>query len=349
MPATGGRPDYGEHLVRVAPRGTTTLKYRGSDLDSSHQHVFLGTGHSAVERKAWAVIALCSAMMVLELVGGVLFGSLALVADGLHMSTHAMAMVIAAVAYTFARRRANDARFSFGTGKLGDLAGFTNAIVLVLIAALIGYEAVTRLFAPIHIAFAEAIPIAILGLAVNIASAWLLSGGSDHHHAHSHEHEHEHEHEDDHVHHRAHRDHNLRAIFVHVAADAAVSVFAILGLLAGRFLGWVWMDPLMGIVGALVIAVWAVGLLRETCRVLLDMTPDTALAARIRAAVEPDGDRVSDLHLWRLGPGHLGVILAIDTSESRDGTFYRRLLTRFGDLSHVTIEVNRRTGPRAIA
>jgi cation diffusion facilitator family transporter len=311
-------------------------------VDTSHEHVFLGTGHSAVERRAWAVIALCSAMMVLELGGGLLFGSIALVADGLHMSTHAMAMVIAAIAYTFARRRANDPRFSFGTGKLGDLAGFTNAIVLVLIAALIGYEAISRLLAPIHISFAEAIPIAILGLGVNIASAWLLSGGSDHHHAHSHEHE------DDHVHHRAHRDHNLRAIFVHVAADAAVSVFAILGLMAGRFLGWVWMDPLMGIVGALVIAVWAVGLLRETGRVLLDMTPDTALAARIREAVESGGDRVSDLHLWRLGPGHLGVILAIDTAEARDGAFYRRLLKRFGDLSHVTVEVSRRD-PRAIA
>ena len=316
----------------------------------SHEHVFLGTGHSAVERKAWAVIALCSAMMVLELSGGLIFGSLALVADGLHMSTHAMAMVIAAIAYTFARRRANDPRFSFGTGKLGDLAGFTNAIVLVLVATLIGYEAITRLLAPIHIAFAEAIPIAILGLGVNIASAWLLSGGSDHHHAHAQEHAraHDHDHEHGHAHHRAHRDHNLRAIFVHVAADAAVSVFAIFGLLAGRFLGWVWMDPLMGIVGAVVIAVWAAGLLRDTGRVLLDMTPDTALAARIRAAVESDGDRVSDLHLWRLGPGHLGVIVAIDTAEARDGAFYRRLLKRFGNLSHVTIEVSPR-GPLRIA
>lgn len=320
-------------------------------MDTSHDHVFLGTGHSAVERRAWAVIVLCSAMMVLELGGGILFGSLALVADGLHMSTHAMAMVIAALAYTFARKRANDARFSFGTGKLGDLAGFTNAIVLLLIAALIGYEAISRLLAPVTIAFAEAIPIAVLGLLVNIASAWLLSSDPDHHHDHSQRHSHDHDphhgHDHAHVHHRAHRDNNLRAIFVHVAADAAVSVLAILGLLAGRVLGWVWMDPVMGIVGALVITVWAVGLLRETGRVLLDMTPDAALAARIRTTVETDGDRLSDLHLWRLGPGHLGVILAIDTSEARDGAFYRRLLKRFGDLSHVTIEVSRRAAPRA--
>ena len=333
-------------------------------MNSSHQHVFLATSHAAVERRAWAVIALCSAMMVLELAGGLVFGSLALIADGLHMSTHAMAMLIAAFAYTFARRRATDARFSFGTGKVGDLAGFSNAIVLLLIAVLIGYEAVTRLMTPVTIAFAEAIPIAVLGLAVNIASAWLLSDGGDHDHGHDHghrhaddhdddhdhEHDHEHDHDDhhdDHAHHRAHRDHNLRAIFVHVAADAAVSMLAILGLSAGRYLGWVWMDPLMGIVGATVIAVWAVGLLRDTGRVLLDMTPDTALAARIRRSIEVDGDTVSDLHLWRLGPGHLGVILGIETPHVRDAAFYRRRLGRFRRLSHVTIEVAPATGARA--
>ena len=309
-----------------------------------HQHVFLGERHAAVERRAWAVIVLCSAMMVVELVGGVLFGSLALVADGLHMSTHAMAMLIAAFAYTFARRHATDARFSFGTGKLGDLAGFSNAIVLLLIAVFIGYEAVMRFGAPVPIKFREAIPIAVAGLLVNVASAWLLSVGGDHHH-HDHDHDHdEHDHGHDHepVHHHAHRDYNLRSIFVHVAADAAVSVLAILGLLAARFLGWIWMDPMMGIIGGLVIAVWAIGLMRDTGRVLLDMTPDAALAARLKSSIEVDGDEVVDLHVWRLGPGHLGAILAIETAHAREADFYRPLLRRFGNLSHVTIEVLRR-------
>jgi cation diffusion facilitator family transporter len=316
-----------------------------------HQHVFLGSGHAANERKAWAVIGLCSAMMLIEIGGGIAFGSLALVADGLHMSTHAIAMLIAALAYTFARKHAADARFSFGTGKVGDLAGFSSAIVLALIALLIGYEAVVRFLAPVPISFREAIPIAFLGLIVNVVSARLLSGGDDHHHAHARAHDHGHGAEGDiggqnvdHAGHGAHRDHNLRAAFVHVAADAAVSVLAILGLTAARFLGWVWMDPVMGIVGAVVISTWAYALVRDTGRILLDMTPDTALLARIRRRVEVDGDRVADLHLWRLGPGHLGAIVTIVTQRPRDPSFYRSQLKCFPALSHVTVEVaNRRS------
>lgn len=306
-----------------------------------HSHVFLGAGHVRNERRAWAVIGLCSAMMVLEIGGGIAFGSLALVADGLHMSTHAIALLIAALAYTFARKHASDARFSFGTGKLGDLAGFSSAIVLALIALLIGYEAVRRFMAPVPIEFREAIPIAFLGLLVNIVSAWLLSGGDGH--AHAHAHGHGDEAVDDAVHapaaHGAHRDHNLRAAFVHVAADAAVSVLAIVGLTAARFLGWMWMDPMMGIVGGSVIALWAYALVRDTGRILLDMTPDTALAARIRRRLEEDGDRVADLHLWRLGPGHFGAIVSIVTGQARDVHFYRSALGRFSGLSHLTIEV----------
>jgi cation diffusion facilitator family transporter len=305
-------------------------------LEEGHAHVFLGAGHARNERRAWAVIGLCSAMMVLEIGGGIAFGSLALVADGLHMSTHAIAMLIAALAYTFARKHASDARFSFGTGKLGDLAGFSSAIVLALIALLIGYEAVRRFMAPVHIEFREAIPIACLGLLVNIVSAWLLSGGDGHAHAHAHAHGHG---DEDHAAHGAHRDHNLRAAFIHVAADAAVSVLAILGLTAARFLGWMWMDPMMGIVGGSVIALWAYALVRDTSRILLDMTPDTALAARIRQRLEQGGDRVADLHLWRLGPGHFGAIVSIVTGQARDVHFYRAALGGFSCLSHLTIEV----------
>jgi cation diffusion facilitator family transporter len=312
-----------------------------SDRDAAvsaggHEHIFLGRSHERNERKAWAVIALCSTMMVVEIVGGAIFGSLALVADGLHMSTHAAALLIAALAYSYARRCAGDARFAFGTGKLGDLAGFSSAIILAMIALFIGYEAVARLFAPVAIDFDEAIPVAILGLCVNLASVWLLSGGDHDGHGHSHDHE------DDapgRHHSHAHRDNNMRAAFVHVLADAAVSILAILGLSCGRFFGWVWMDPVMGIVGALVIANWSHGLLRDTAGVLLDMTPDRDLAEELRREIESDGDRLTDLHLWRLGPGHLGAILSIVTARGRGTDFYRARLDRFAGLSHVTIQI----------
>jgi cation diffusion facilitator family transporter len=303
-----------------------------------HSHVFLGAGHARNARRSWAVIWLCGLMMVAEIVGGSLFGSLALVADGLHMSTHAGALLLAALAYTYARRHAEDARFVFGTGKVGDVAGFSSAIVLAMIALLIGYEAVLRLLHPVAIDFDQAITIAVLGLAVNIASAWLL--GND---GHDHNHHHHDHHGDDHHHDAAaHRDNNMRAAFVHVMADTAVSVLAIIGLSAGKFLGWVFMDPVMGIVGALVIANWSFGLVRDTGAILLDMTPDRDLAEKLRKVIEAEGDSLADLHLWRLGPGHLGAILAIVTSEPRGPDFYRARLHRFCALSHVTIEVRAR-------
>jgi cation diffusion facilitator family transporter len=406
-----------------------------------HGHVFLGTGHEQNERKTWGVIVLCGVMMLVEIIGGSLFGSLALVADGLHMSTHAGAMLIAALAYTYARRHANDRRFVFGTGKLGDLAGFSSAIILAMIALLIGYEAVSRFLSPVPIHFTEAIPIAVVGLAVNIASAWLLSGGE--HRGHSHDHGHEHaEHHHDSAAHRlatplgnvelsifeqgvpprfrvafesptfrgttpvlgletrradgarqrfsfvnrathwesveeipephafevsleladgvhdvifqepvqeqpghhgpdgaAHRDYNIRSAYIHVMADAVVSVLAITGLVLARTFGWLWMDPLAGIVGAVVIANWSYGLVRDTGRILLDMDPDQALSAKVRAAIESDGDELVDLHLWRLGPGHLGAVVSVVTGEPRDCAFYRARLRSFESLSHITVEV----------
>ncbi len=312
-----------------------------------HNHVFLGEAHERNERRTWTVIALCSVMMVAEIVGGLLFGSIALIADGLHMSTHASALLLAALAYRFARRHVGDDRFSFGTGKFGDLAGFTSAIVLAMIALLIGYEALTRFIWPVPISFNEAIPIAALGLAVNVASALLLSGGHQHFHNHEHDHGREAGHGDadepyhHHPHHTAHRDNNLRAAVVHVVADAAVSILVIVGLTLGRLFGWVWMDPAAGLLGAIVIATWAYTLIRDTGAILLDMTPDRSMAERMRAVIETDGDRLTDLHLWRLGPGHLGVIVSVATRQERGPDYYQALLGRFRALSHVTVEVQR--------
>jgi cation diffusion facilitator family transporter len=322
-----------------------------------HDHVFLGQDHDRAERRTWAVIILCSVMMIAEIIGGALFGSLALIADGLHMSTHAGALLLAALAYSYARKYANDRNFTFGTGKFGDLAGYSSAIVLAMIAVLIGYEAVSRLLNPVAISFNEAIPIAVLGLAVNVASAWLLSGG--HHHGHSHDHDHDHDHDhveevagrhhahevelEGHGRHAAHgahhRDNNMRAAIIHVAADAAVSVLVIVGLLLARAFGWLWMDPLAGFIGALVIANWSVGLLRDTGGILLDRTPDPRMAEKVRTTIESEGDQVTDLHLWRLGPGHLGAIVSVATSRARDAAHYRERLAKFADLSHLTVEV----------
>ena len=317
----------------------------------SHGHVFLAADHETSERRTWAVIALCGAMMFAEIVGGLLFGSIALVADGLHMSTHAGALLLAALAYRYARNHANDPRFSFGTGKMGDLAGFTSAIILAMIAMLIGYESVLRLLRPVPIHFAQAIPIAFLGLAVNIGSAWILSRGGHHHHGHDHGHDYDDDHDHDHEHHEhdhdhgpghanaAHRDNNMRAAIIHVAADAAVSILVIAGLVLARVFGWLWMDPLAGIIGAAVIATWSYGLIRDTGAILLDMTPDPHLAERLRTTVESEGDHVTDLHLWRVGPGHVAAILSVETDEARDAEFYRAMLDRFRVLSHVTVEV----------
>ncbi|MFB9262160.1 CDF family Co(II)/Ni(II) efflux transporter DmeF [Bradyrhizobium erythrophlei] len=401
-------------------------------IPAIHSHVFLSLDHQKSERKTWAVIWLCSAMMVAEIVGGWLFGSIALVADGLHMSTHAGALLLAALAYTYARRYADDPRFTFGTGKFGDLAGFTSAIILAMIALLIGYEAISRLFEPVTIHFAEAIPVAVLGLAVNVASAWLLSGGGHHGHDHGHSHGHHHGHDDEdeahriatddgevilevfedgvpprfrlsaesaalpatatvetvrpdgirqlfaledrgdylesiekipephaftanvrigeriypvqfeeheHAHGSAARDHNMRAAVIHVLADAAVSVLVIVGLLLARAFGWLWMDPLAGIVGACVIASWSFGLIRDTGAILLDMNPDRRMADNLKRSIESEGDQLVDLHLWRLGPGHLGAIVSVATAKQRDEQYYRTKAARFRSLSHLTIEV----------
>lgn len=416
-----------------------------------HNHVFLGAGNEGKERKIWMVIGLSLAMMVAEIVGGIVYGSLALLADGVHMSTHVAALAIAALAYRYARRHANDPRFAFGTGKFGDLASFASAIVLAAATVGIGWESTARFFSPVAIDVNEAILVAVLGLLVNIAGAWMLSG-EDHHHAHGHDHGHDHGHhhaqhrdhwpqrrldtghgilllelfedgvparfrlrfqdrggfrpvpggEDvvlelerpdgarewltlrqydgfleseqfvaepheftvrvrlphdgrshdlavsfteqaDHPHdHSHHRDNNFRAAFVHILADAGVSVLAIAGLLAAKFLDWTFMDPVMGIVGAVVIGNWSYGLIKDSGRILLDMTADPDLAGKLRAEVEGQGDHVTDLHLWRLGPGHLGAIVSVVSDRPGVAEYYRCRFGKFAMLSHVTIEARAR-------
>jgi cation diffusion facilitator family transporter len=287
----------------------------------THEHVFLGRDHARNERRTQIVIGLCAAMMAAEIVGGLLFGSMALVADGLHMSTHAAALSVAALAYGFARRHAQDPRFTFGTGKLGDLAGFTSAIVLAMIALLIGWESVGRLIHPVSIAFAEAIPIAALGLMVNLVSARLLMD--------------EHDQDDEHN----QNDLNLRAAYLHVLADAAVSILAVIGLVTARAFDWLWMDAAMGIAGAVVIANWSWRLVRAAGQVLLDIQPSTEIAAHIRQALELGSDRVADLHLWRVGPGHHAVVATVVSHAPQAPKAYKERLAAIPRLSHITVEV----------
>jgi cation diffusion facilitator family transporter len=293
----------------------------------SHGHVFLGASHGRNERRTRLVIALTLAMMVAEVAGGLWFGSMALLADGWHMATHAGALAITAAAYAFARRHAENDRYSFGTGKVGDLAGFTSALLLAVVALWIGIESAARFFSAHAIRFDEALLVAVLGLFVNLVSAFLL--GPDRH---DHDHEHAHPH--------SHADHNLRSAHLHVLADALTSLFAIAALLSGKLFGLGWMDPLCGLVGALVILRWSFVLLRDTGAVLLDVAPDPELAARMRARLEIGDERVTDLHLWRVGPGHYAAIVALVSDEALAPEAYKARLDGLVELAHVTVEVN---------
>jgi len=295
----------------------------------THDHVFLGHRHSRNERRTWFVVALTTAMMVGEILAGSLFGSMALLADGWHMATHAAALGIAGIAYLFARRHARNSRFAFGTGKFGDLAAFSSAIILALIAVQIAWESALRLVHPVAIAYDEAIAVAVLGLGVNLVSAWLLRDAHDHHHHHG----------DGNSHGHRHHDNNLRAAYVHVLADAATSVLAILALVAAMAAQWVWADPAVGIVGSLVIAGWAFGLIRDSGRVLLDVSADKKLEGVIRDRLETEGDKVTDLHLWQVGPGHCAAVISLVSDRPLPPATYKRRLDGLGGLSHVTVEV----------
>jgi cation diffusion facilitator family transporter len=301
----------------------------------THSHVFLGRHHAANERRTLIVVALTAVMMVAEILGGAIFGSMALIADGLHMSTHAAALGIAALAYIYARRHADDPRFAFGTGKFGDLAAFASGLALAMVALLIAYESIGRLIHPRGIAYDEALALAALALCVNLASAWLLRDDHAHHHDPRRDHEHPHNH--DHSH--ADTDHNLRAAYIHVLADAATSLLAVGGLFLARNFGLIWMDPLVGLVGTGVILNWAYGLLRDAGGVLLDVMPDDRLREKIKARLETEGDFVSDLHLWRLGPGHRAAVISIVSDHPRSPQDHKARLADLPGLSHVTIEV----------
>jgi cation diffusion facilitator family transporter len=288
--------------------------------DWTHGHVFLGHGHERAESRTKLVTILTALFMVVEIVTGLLFGSMALLADGVHMATHVGALGLAAAAYWLARRHAADARFSFGSGKFGDLAAFASAIILGLLSLGVAIESVRRFIEPVSVHYAEALFIAVIGLAVNVASAFLLHDPHEH---------------DDH-----HRDHNLRAAYVHVLADAATSVLAIIALASGLIFGIGWADPLVGIVGAAVIASWAYGLVRDSALVLLDAEDDPDLARDIKALVEREaGAQVSDFHLWRLGPGHRGLIVSLVGGGADNERIKRILVERYPSLSHVTVEV----------
>ena len=293
-----------------------------------HDHHFLDEGAMDANRRriGW-VIALTATTMVAEIVAGSLTGSMALLADGWHMSTHAAALSVAFAAYRFARRHAADRRYAFGTGKAEALGGFASAILLGLVAAAMIWESGERLSAPVPIRFEEALPVAVLGLLVNLVSAILL-GHEDHDHDHDHGPHH-------------HQDHNIKAAYLHVLADALTSIFAIAALLAGRQWGWVWLDPAAGIVGAIVIARWAAGLLKDTGTVLLDGAVDEAEIRAIREAIEADADnRVVDLHVWRVAPGRTAAIVSLVSHYPQPPQHYRSLLARRPGLVHITVEVN---------
>jgi cation diffusion facilitator family transporter len=287
-----------------------------------HGHCFLSDHHHANERRTWWVILLTVTTMGIEIVSGLLFGSMALLADGWHMASHASAMGITALAYYLARKHMDNPRFTFGTGKIGDLAGYSSALLLLVVAVLMAYESIVRLVNPVAIHFKEAMVVAALGLIVNLISALILRERHDHTAS-------------------DHHDHNLRAAYIHVLADATTSILAIAALGFGMLLGWSFLDPVMGIAGALLISHWSYGLLREAGGVLLDRTPNERLLQSISEAIESlEGVRIVDLHVWRLGPGHHSAIISLATSGVESPDFFKERLCKVKGLSHVTIEIN---------
>jgi cation diffusion facilitator family transporter len=291
---------------------------------SGHDHYYFATHQQSNERKTWAVIVLTLVTMVLEIFSGVLFGSMALLADGWHMASHASALGITALAYYLAGKHKDNPKFTFGTGKIGDLAGYSSALLLLFIAIFMAYESIMRLINPVSIRFHEAILVAAVGLVVNLISAFILR---------------EHPHDDETEHH--HRDHNLRSAYLHVLADALTSILAIVALGLGLLFDWFFLDPVMGIVGAVLITRWSYGLMREAGSVLLDRTSNEWLVEKITEVIKKiEGVRILDLHVWRLGPGHYSAIVSLGETGKEPPEFFKQRLRHIKGLSHLTIEVN---------
>ncbi len=300
-----------------------------------HAHAFGQERKQPGELRTVIVTGLTIAMMVVEIIAGLIFGSMALLADGLHMASHAAALGISALAYVYSRRHARDARYCFGTGKVNALGGFTSAVLLMVFALAMAWGSIGRITHPVTIAFDQAILVAILGLVVNAISAFVLDLGhvnQSHDHASHADHDHHEEH---------HHDHLLRSAYLHVLADALTSVLAIFALLAAKYAHLIWMDPVMGIVGSVLVSYWSLGLLRATSSALLDKRGPGHLQAKVKACIENDGDnRVADLHLWSIGPNIYGLIVTVVTHHWRPPEYYKRLLPTDVNLAHVTIEVH---------
>jgi cation diffusion facilitator family transporter len=303
--------------------------------DDHHCHTpRFDAGNPLAEARIRRAMWLTFAMMIVEIAGGWWFNSMAVLADGWHMSSHALALGLAAFAYSFARRHAGDRRYAFGTWKIEVLGGYSSALFLLGIAALMTWQSVARLLQPQSIEYTQAIVIAVVGLAVNLLCAWWLRDSQDHEHGHTHEHDVSR----DHAH---HADLNMRSAYLHVLADAATSVFAILALLGGLYLGAAWLDPVMGLAGAVLVAVWAWGLLRDTGRVLLDAEMDTPIVREVREAIERGAvpARITDLHVWRVGRAKYACVVSLATSSGKDCEYFRHVLGVHEELAHITVEV----------
>lgn len=294
-----------------------------------HDHTFGQNKEKPGEKRTILVILITAIMMVVEISTGIVYGSMALLADGLHMASHAAALCISLLAYVYSRKHAEDPKFSFGTGKVNALGGYTGAVLLALFALMMVYESVHRLFVPTDIAFNQAIFVAVVGLVVNGVSVFILGDG-DHHHHHDHGHDHSH----------GHHDHNLRAAYLHVLADALTSVLAIVALLTAKYFGLIWMDPIMGVVGAILVTRWSLGLLGQSSGVLLDHQAPESLVSKVRLLIEAEGAVVTDLHVWSIGPDIYAAAVSLSVNASAEPDRFKLLLAEQSQIVHSTVEIH---------